>query len=163
MRHYVARARRASESDRLHRIALSAASSIALAILMAACGGPSTTDANLRSAYHICRAFHLPSGTPSGLTLEWVSTTTAGKITRLADRFLGHALVPWDQLPSDRLVANCGFANTTALPSSPTTTCPDGSHVSLVAAPNAGFYVDQQQLWSTDSIEGAASISSPCP
>jgi hypothetical protein len=90
-----------------------------------------------------------------------ISPTTAGKVTSLAERILGRGLAPWDRLPSSHFVAECGYADLTNKNSSLTTTCPDGTQISLQAAPHVSFYVDQQQQWSTDSLSSSISFA-PC-
>lgn len=109
----------------------------------------------MKIATQVCRAFHLPPGTPSGLRSDGVSPTTAGKITELAARFLGHGLSPWNELPGSHFVAECSYANLAAASTPATTSCPNGAHISLETIPAAQFYVDQNQRWSADSIADA--------
>ncbi len=135
------------------------ASIVIVPIPLASCGSGKGTSSSLRLANEVCTAFHLPPGTQSGMRIVLISPTTAGKVSYLAQRFLGHGLAPWNQLPSDHFVADCGYANMSGVASAPTTTCSDGTHVSLQAAPRVGFYVDQEQRWSTDSL--SSSITFP--
>jgi hypothetical protein len=92
-------------------------------------------------------------------SIDW---TTAGQITILARRGLGHALHPWDQLPANDFVAECGYLDltvTTTTISCPGNTLPSEGPV----GPNASqqFYVDAE-LQSTTAIPPTSILPSPC-
>ena len=81
--------------------------------------------------------------TPVEAELTNVGWTTAGQITMLAKRVLGHSLPPWDDLPGNDFVAQCGYPAATGATST-TTNCPPGA---LPASPDASqeFYIDDQR------------------
>lgn len=132
-----------------------------IASIVAGCSsgrsGPSSTE----TAWEVCSEFHLPKGTLSGMKIALVSPMTAGKVTELAQHFLGHGLSPWDNLPSNHFVADCGYASPEIPSGGPTTVCPDGSIVDLTPAPSADFYVDQQQRSSSNPLTGAVIGAGP--
>jgi len=124
---------------------------VAVASAAPACSSASGASAALGRADLICSSF-LPGsvpttlGSPLGAELMSVNWTTAGQITTLAIRTLGHPLHPWDGLPGDHFVAQCGYPDTTRTTSPSTTTCPGGLPNSVEASQQ--FYVDEQDRWT---------------
>jgi hypothetical protein len=144
------------------RLRVLAMASVIGAATVSACSSGSQAVA-LEVANQICASFHPPGGTSSGLKNFGDSPTTAGKVTALARRFLGHGLSPWDELPSDHLVVQCLYTDATTPPSnSPTTICPGGYSVVLTPARSMNFYVDQEYRWSNDPIVAAMDVGPSC-
>lgn len=124
-----------------------------VAFVAPACSSSSGTSATFARAEQICESFAPASvsttlGVPVAAELTSVTWTTAGDITLLAHRTIGHALHPWDQLPSNHFVAQCGYPDTTA--TTTTISCPSGA---LPANPDTSqeFYIDEQSR-STPAI-----------
>jgi hypothetical protein len=131
--------------------------------LLAALGGhrrePSSMDQALQRAGAVCNTFH-PPGVPPG-TPDGYAPTTAGEITREAQKVLGRPLPPWDTLPPDHFVASCSFARTDAI-GSRTTLCKNGDIVDL-SQPQQ-FFVDEGGQSGRDTISGPAIAELPaCP
>lgn len=122
---------------------------LAVVLALPACSSSSASAAFSR-AERICGSFAPPSvpTTDASAVQSEVSSagwTTAGQITILARRQLGHALHPWDQLPANHFVAECGYLDltvTTTTISCPGTTLPSSGPV----GPNASqqFYIDAE-------------------
>lgn len=139
---------------------------LVIALVVPACSS-SGASAAFGRAERICESFVPPSASTTVAsavqsemaTVDW---TTAGQITLLARRQLGHALHPWDQLPTDHFVAECGYVDltvTTTTISCPGTTLPGGGLV----GPNVSqqFYIDAEHQ-STAAIP-PTSIAFPAP
>jgi hypothetical protein len=84
---------------------------------------------------------------------------TAGEITSVAKRILGHTLPPWDTLPPGHFVALCSFESD-GVHGPTSTVCPDGDLA--VGAPGLWLYVDDQGRTSEDPLLRALPISALC-
>jgi hypothetical protein len=139
---------------------------VTFAVILPACSSSGSSAAFSR-AQQICSSYvppSVPTTVASAVESEAASIdwTTAGQITTLARRQLGHALHPWDQLPASHLVAECGYLDltvTTTTISCPGTTLPSAGPV----GPNASqeFYVDKEHQ-STPAIPPTSVQSSVC-
>lgn len=136
---------------------------VIVALTNVGCSSPNRGQTPLALAQKTCESFQLPGTTPEAVGTFVASATTAGQITTMAKRFLGHALSPWDTLPSAHFVAQCDFgANPIPPGNSVTTVCPDGSVVDLTPATTMQFYVDEQGHWSPNPISAAIPRPAQC-
>jgi hypothetical protein len=124
----------------------------------------SGASAALNRAEQICESFVPPSipttvASPVGAEASSTSWTTAGQITSLAKRALGHALHPWDQLPTNHFVAECGYLDLTVATS--TTNCPGTTLPSVGPDASEQFYVDAEHH-STAAIPPTSILPSYC-
>jgi hypothetical protein len=76
---------------------------------------------------------------------------TAGEVTTTAQQVLGHALPPWDALPADHVVAECGYDTLGLIDSDTSTTVCANGEVAEVSTPKA-YLVDEDGRWTDDAV-----------
>jgi hypothetical protein len=138
---------------------------LAVAFALPACSTSSGPSAAASHAEQICGSFQPPSVPTTVVSAaesgeSSATWTTAGQITILARRALGHALHPWDQLPASHFVAECGYLDLTATSSS-TIHCPGTTLPTIGPDASQEFYVDEQHH-STVAIPPTSILPSFC-
>jgi hypothetical protein len=90
----------------------------------------------------------------------FTSPRTAGEITSLAARFLGHPIPPWDALPAEHFVASCSYGDPTDV-NAPTTICTNGEVV-VLSTPRQ-YFIDDEGRSTPDELSEAGGLRPPAP
>jgi hypothetical protein len=97
-------------------------------------------EAAQRAASQICEQHRREF--PTGTTVMWVSAHSASEAVANI-RFNGGDPAPWDHVPADDFVAECGYANLTMTSTPTSIVCGDGTIVMQDSTSSKHYYFDR--------------------
>jgi hypothetical protein len=107
------------------------------------------------SLYQLCEQHRPPEVGDAPVVLAM--SQTAGEVTSAAQQLLGHALPPWDALPADHVVAECGYDTLGVIDGDTSTTVCANGEVAEVSTPRA-YLVDEDGRWTDDAVSSLPSV-----